>query len=156
MNRNPYSPPESPISDKDPSQTGEPPQTVVWAVWLLRTSIVLGYAALFVGPDIMRDVGDMPPEARTAGLGFFFVVLALMALIYLWLIQKVKVGRNWARLVMLALTVFGIISLLRSSAEQPPLSLAMNAIDALIDVAAMVLIFRPPGSAWFRSQGPAS
>jgi hypothetical protein len=150
--RNPYSPPESPISDKEPSRAVEPPQPVIWAVWLMRASIVLGYSALFVGPDITRDLGDMTPEARTAGVGFFFVVLALMALLYLWLIQKVKVGRNWARLVMLGLTVFGIISVLRSSGIQPPLSLAMNAIDTLIDVAAMVLLFRPPGSTWFRPQ----
>jgi hypothetical protein len=125
---------------------------VIWAVWLLRASIVLGYAVLFVGPDLTRDLGDMPREARTAGVGFFFVVLALMALLYLWLIQKVKVGRNWARLVMLGLTVLGIVSVFRSAGSQPPLSLAMNALDTLIDVMAMVLLFRPPGSAWFRPQ----
>ena len=150
MNRNPYSPPESPI---EPTRDVEPPQAVIWAVWLLRASIVLGYSALFVGPDITRDLGDMPPEARTAGVGFFFVVLALMALLYLWLIQKVKVGRNWARLVMLGLTIFGTLSVLRSSGSQPPIALAMNAIDTLIDVAAMVLLFRPPGSSWFKPQG---
>ena len=156
MNRNPYSPPESPISDKPPSRGVEPPQTVVWAVWLLRASIVLGYSALFVGPDITRDLGDMPAEARTAGVGFFFVVLALMALLYLWLIQKVKVGRNWARMVMLGLTIFGTLSVLRSSGSQPPISLVINAIDTLIDVAAMVMLFRPPGSAWFKTADPAA
>ncbi len=153
MNRNPYSPPESPISNKEPTRSVEPPQPVIWAVWLMRASIVLGYAALFVGPDITRELGDMPSDTRTAGVGFFFVVLALMALLYLWLIQKVKVGRNWARLVMLGLTIFGIISVFRSSESQPAISLAMNAVDTLIDVTAMVLLFRPPGSSWFRPQG---
>lgn len=134
---------------------GEPPRTVIWAVWLMRASILLGYAGLFVGPDITRELRGASPDELTFNLAFFFVVLALTALVYLWLIQKVKVGRNWARIVMLVLTAFGILALVPSAGAQSPVQLALNFIDTLIDVAAMVLVFRPPGSQWFRPAGAA-
>jgi hypothetical protein len=124
----------------------------MWAVWLMRVSLVLGYASLFLVQDLTAEMGDVPPETRTASIGFFFFVLALTALVYLWLIQNVKTGRNWARIVMLILTVLGVGSLLLSGDETPPLMRAVSVVDTIIDVTAMVLIFRPPGAAWFASR----
>ena len=117
----------------------------------MRSSLLLGYAALFVGPDIARALRDMPVDDRALGLGFYLGFLALMAVVTLWVIHQIQIGRNWARMVMLGLTVFGILSVLRTAGSDPPVSLLMNAVDTLIDVTAMVLLFKPPGSDWFRS-----
>ena len=147
MARNPYEPPRSPVSDS--ASRGVPPKQVIWSVWLMRISLVVGYASLLLVQDITIEMGDVPAENRTATVGFFFFVLALTALVYLWLIQSVKNGRNWARMVMLVLTVLGIGSMLLGGEEAPPLMRAFSVLDTVIDVTAMVLLFRAPGSAWF-------
>jgi hypothetical protein len=122
----------------------------------MRISLVVGYASLLLVQDITIEMGDVPAESRTASVGFFFFVLALTALVYLWLIQSVKDGRNWARMVMLILTVLGIGSMLLGSDEAPPLMRAFSFVDTVIDVTAMVLIFRAPGAAWFERKSPQS
>ncbi len=146
-NQNPYRPPQAPVSD--PGRRGVPPKQVMWAVWLMRISLVVGYASLFLVQDLTAQMGDLPPESRTASVGFFFFVLALTAVVYLWLIQNVKDGRNWARIVMLVLTVLGIGSMLLGGDEAPALVRAVSVADTIIDVTAMVLIFKAPGSEWF-------
>ena len=149
MARNPYQPPGSPVSDS--SRGGQPPKQVIWAVWLMRLSVVIGYSSLLLVPDLAAEMGDVPAEARTASLGFFFAALALTAVVYLWLIQSVKNGRNWARIIMLVLTGLGVFSMLLGGDNTPPVMRAISVIDTIIDVTAIVLIFRAPGSTWFAS-----
>src|SRR5262249_36824028 len=144
---NPYEPPGAPLLD--PSRRGDPPKQVMWSVWLMRLSLFIGYASLFLMPDLTAEIGDVPAEARSASLVFFFIALALTGLVYLWLIQKVKDGRNWARIVMLLLTGLGTVSMLMSEGNGPGLVRAISVVDTIIDITAMVLVFRAPGSAWF-------
>lgn len=124
---------------------------MTWAVWLLRASLVIGYASLFLVDDLSAALGDVPSEARSASMVFFFIVLALTGLVYLWLIQCVKDGRNWARILMLVLTVLGVFSMLASAGddEAPMVIHFISVIDTIIDVTAMVLLFRAPASDWF-------
>ena len=151
MARNPYEPPGSPVSEPGRRPRGEPPQQVTWAVWLLRTSLVIGYASLFLVEDLTAALGDVPADARSASMVFFFIVLALTGLVYLWLIQSVKDGRNWARILMLVLTGLGVFSLLAGAGddETPMVIHLIGVIDTVIDVSAMVLLFRAPASHWF-------
>ncbi len=151
MANNPYDPPRAPVSDSP--RRGEPPKQVIWSVWLMRLSLVIGYSSLFLVPDMTAQMGAVPAETRSASIGFFFIALALTALVYLWLIQNVKTGRNWARVIMLLLTGLGVFSLL-IGAEAPPLVRTISVVDTIIDITAMVLIFRAPGSAWFAPLAP--
>ena len=146
---NPYRPPGSPVSD---SSRGEPPKQVIWAVWLMRLSLIVGYSSLFLVPNLLAEIGDVPPETRSASVAFFFIALALTAVVYLWLIQNVKNGRNWARIIMLLLTGLGVFSTFLGGDNGPSLVRAISVIDTIIDITAMVLIFRAPGSAWFASK----
>lgn len=125
----------------------------MWAVWLLRTSVVIGYASLFLVQDLAAALGDVPADAGMVPMVFFFIVLALTAMVYLWLIQCVKDGRNWARIVMLLLTALGVFSMITGSAETPALIRVVSVIDTMIDVTAIALLFRVPGSLWFSSRG---
>jgi hypothetical protein len=149
--RNPYEPPGSRVTDAE--RRGQPPKQVIWAVWILRLSIVIGYSSLFLVDDLTAAVGDVPAETRSASMVFFFIVLALTAVVYLWLIQCVKDGRNWARIVMLLLTVLGVFNMLAAGDNAPALIRAISVTDTIIDVTAMVLLFRAPGSLWFSSRG---
>jgi len=151
VTRNPYEPPGSPVSES--AKRGEPPKQVIWSVWLLRASVVIGYASLFLVQDLTAALGDVPAEARSASMVFFFIILALTAVVYLWLIQCVKDGRNWARIIMLVLTALGVFSMISSGDETPAVIHAISVIDTIIDVTAMALLFRLPGSLWFSSRG---
>ena len=148
MANNPYSPPTS-----DVAKTREPPKQVIWAVWMMRLSVLIGYASLFLVQDLTTALGDVPAETRSASVVFFFIVLALTAVVYLWLIQCVKDGRNWARIVMLLLTALGVFSMITNNGDTPAVIQAISVADTLIDVTAMVLLFRAPGSLWFSSRG---
>lgn len=152
MARNPYEPPGTPLSESGPR--GDPPKQVVWAVWLMRASLVIGYASLFLVQDLTAALGDVPEDTRSASLAFFFVVLALTAVVYLWLIQCVKDGRNWARILMLVLTALGVFSMLANAGENdaPAVIRVISIIDTIIDVTAMVLLFRAPASDWFAAR----
>lgn len=147
MTRNPYQPPGSPVSESGPR--GTPPREVIWAVWLMRISLVLGYASLFLVQDLTAALGDVPAESRSASTVFFFIVLALTAVVYLWLIQCVKDGRNWARILMLVLTVLGVFSMLAGSEGTASGIRLISVVDTIIDVSAIVLLFRPQASEWF-------
>jgi hypothetical protein len=149
--RNPYEPPSSPVSEPGPRRRVEPPQQVTWAVWLLRASLVIGYASLFLVEDLAAALGEVPAEARSASMVFFFIVLALTGLVYLWLIQCVTDGRNWARILMLVLTVLGLFSMLVGAGDDdaPMVIHLISVMDTIIDVTAMVLLFRTPASDWF-------
>jgi hypothetical protein len=103
--------------------------------------------------DLTAAIGDVPAETRSTSMTFFFIVLALTAVVYLWLIQCVKDGRNWARIVMLLLTVLGVFNMLAAGDNAPGLIRAISVTDTIIDVTAMVLLFRAPGSLWFSSRG---
>jgi len=130
----------------------EPPRQVLWSVWLMRLSVVIGYSSLLLVPDLTAEMGDVPAETRSASVTFFFIALALTAIVYLWLIQSVKNGRNWARIIMLLLTGLGVFSTLIGGDGAPPLVRAISVIDTIIDITAMVLVFRAPGSTWFASR----
>ena len=151
MARNPYEPPGSPVTDS--ARRGQPPRQVIWAVWILRLSLIIGYSTLFLVDNLTAALGDIPVETRSASMIFFFIVLALTAVVYLWLIQCVKDGRNWARIVMLLLTVLGVFNMLAGGNEAPALIRAISVTDTIIDVTAMVLLFRAPGSLWFSPRG---
>ena len=153
MARNPYEPPGAPVSPS--ARGGEPPKQVIWAVWMMRISVVIGYASLFLVQDLAAALGDVPAETRSASVVFFFIVLALTAVVYLWLIQCVKDGRNWARIVMLLLTVLGVFSLLAGGDETPAVIHVISVADTIIDVTAIVLLFRTPGSDWFGPRNAA-
>lgn len=115
----------------------------------MRISLVLGYASLFLVQDLTAALGDVPAESRSASTVFFFIVLALTAVVYLWLIQCVKDGRNWARILMLVLTVLGVFSMLAGSEGTASGIRLISVVDTIIDVSAIVLLFRPQASEWF-------
>jgi hypothetical protein len=116
---------------------------------MMRISLIAGYISLFLVQDLTAALGDVPSDARSISMVFFFIVLALTAVVYLWLIQCVKDGRNWARILMLVLTVLGVFSMLANSNEAPSAMRLVSVMDTIIDVSAIVLLFRPPASEWF-------
>jgi hypothetical protein len=118
------------------------------AVALLWLSLALGIPELFLGPGRAEEGG--------AGTAFVVVVALLFFAFAAFLNVKIYQGRNWARIVLLVLTVLSVVMMLFPSDESQakgPLMQGLYLLDVLIDVVAMYLVFAKPGSLWFKRQG---
>jgi cell division protein FtsW (lipid II flippase) len=150
MSRNPYSPPEAPVGTPE-EPLRERPKQVAWASWLLWASVLLGFVTLYVSDDVSRSMEEMDEEMRGLMRVFMIVFMAVTVAIYLWCIDRMRAGRNWARVVLLAFLLLGITSdLMPGEFEESAAYIGLRAIDLVLQVAAMVLMFRAPGSEWFR------
>lgn len=156
MSRNPYSPPEAPVSDNTTElPVSQRPKQITWASWAFWISLVLGYASVFLGDMLDQSIAEFSGEERTFAMGGIIVVMVITTVLYLWFIQRMRAGRNWARIVLLVFTVLGLLSELMpdgGGVELSPLWLAVRVLDVLLQIGAIVLMFTPPGSGWFRQQ----
>ncbi len=78
-----------------------------------------------------------------------FASIALIGTAYLWLVHHVRKGRNWARMTVFVLVAIGIIESAFSRPRQQPLPFVLNLLEVLLDIAALTLLFREPGTQWF-------
>jgi hypothetical protein len=153
--RNPYSPPETPIRDGSPDRPPSlRPQQIIWASWMMWASLIIGFAALYFEGDLIDEaLSDFSEDERGIARGFTIAALALTAALYLWFIDRMRAGRNWARIVLLVFTLLGFIGELtpgESVPDMPAMWIAMRIVDVLLQIAALVLMFTRPGSEWFR------
>ncbi len=44
--------------------------------------VIIGYASLFLVQDLGAALGDVPADTRSASMVFFFIILALTAVVY--------------------------------------------------------------------------
>jgi cell division protein FtsW (lipid II flippase) len=152
MSRNPYSPPEAPVSTPE-EPLRERPKQIVWASWLLWASVLLGFLSLYVSDDLSRSMEDMDEEMQSYMRIFLIVFMAVSVAVYLWCIDRMRAGRNWARVVLLVFLLLGVTTeLMPGEFERSALYIATRAIDMVLQVTAMVLMFKPPGSDWFSAQ----
>ena len=151
MSHDPFAPPRADL-DVPPEDRGPPPRRVVIAVGLAVGSFVLGLLmnlAFFFGAwKIVGQEGANFPQLVGA--------LAMFAL-YCALAWKIRLGRNWARIVFLVITVLGLFGLLSSVAllgswlkGLPSIYWALTGSKVVIEVAAAVLLFTGEAKAWFR------
>jgi hypothetical protein len=122
------------------------PQAVTIAVMLYIASLFLGVGVMMLDYDYMVAQMQMP----AAGLYVAMIVSILITLLLIW---KISQGRNWARIVMLVLFVFGSYTAFTTtmqSFERSTLLGLLQTAQMLIQIAALVLIFIPPGSEYFK------
>ena len=151
MARNPYSPPEAPVESRAPGPQRPRPKQVEWASWCLWGSIAIGFSALFFSDELKNALGDISADLRSLARGFLVVFLALFTALYLWLIQRMRAGRNWARVVLLVLTLMSLLGDLSPGIwSEPAILIASSVVDVALQIAAIVLMFGRPGSEWFR------
>ncbi len=146
MARDPrYAPPATEVADPPlvPALPARPRQVQI-AVALLWLSLVLGI------PE--AALSNRPVDGGGAGVALVVVMLLLFGLVG-FLNVKIYQGRNWARIVVLALTALSVVMMLFPPDEvqaEGPLLQGFYLFDVLIEVAAMYLVFSKPGSLWFR------
>lgn len=123
----------------------ERPLEVTAAVYLLYIGLLFLPARAFLE-------FSLPGGNRQEGVGAL-VALPVGALLY-YLIWK---GKNWARITFLILSFLGILAFVIESLGKPPVSgaLGISRVTLLVveigfDFTALVLLFRPASSDWYK------
>lgn len=120
------------------------PQQVAIAVKLMLFGLILGPVVLALDYDYM--VALVPAAGLLGAVAFSILISGL-------LIWKIWQGRNWARIVMLVFFVLGCYTAFNAivqSFERSALLGGLQALQQLCQLAALVLLFIPPGSEYFK------
>ena len=151
MERNPYAPPVSAVTD--PAEfRGERPKEVTLAVKLLWISFFLGLAGTFLQPITATTPGHSVP-------GQWIIVLIGGAIVFgMWalVIAKIAQGRNWARILFLVLVVLGLavtISVIPTALalyKARPSSGVLSLTNFVLEVYTMYLLLTAPAREWFK------
>ncbi len=126
------------ISQKTVQQ--ERPMQVTTAVYLLYAALVIGLLGLF----------DLPGDVQTQNISATFIAqwvvlfTAMIAFIYYMILR----GKNWTRIIFLVFFVSGVI--MDMLGPKHPLHIVSLTIQTIIGVAAVILLFLPSSSQWFR------
>jgi len=140
--RNPYAPPKAVVAEVE-STIARPP-AVNTAMKLLWVSFALTFVEVALDWE-----GSVAGDART-----FLIFASLGIAITLWLYLKIRVGRNWARITYLVLTVISgpfVFIELPEIAQRAPIAAGLTLIDLFLVLYALYLLFFP-GREWFRAR----
>ncbi len=170
-----YGPMPSPGSGQPPREPEERPLTVRAGLGAFVASIVLSLAgSVFAFADWDRYIGatlagspalDDPafrdtgidPQTFVEGMATLFVVLSLVfAALYALFVWFAWRGHNWARVVLFVLGGLGIagglVNLGGAGSSPFPSLTALSLFSFAALVAGVVLLSRPPSSAWYASE----
>jgi hypothetical protein len=142
--RNPYAPPQAPLAEAP--RSADPPPAVKAAMKLFWASLFLTF--IEIAFDWERAAVGVAPMLIVILTVF---MCSIQVLLYLYIAR----GRNWARITFLVLFVISLFVTLPSAPElarSAPLYAGVLAIDALLVLCALYLVFFP-GRGWF---GPRS
>ena len=145
MGQSPYAPPASHVSDPpDAQQLFPKPKQVRIAVGLLWLSLVVYIPTLYFEYRQLPSYGEL--------ILFTILVSAILGFAA-FLNVKISKGRNWARIVFLALVAISLLSYLvpdGGTRAVTSIESALSIIASALDVVALYLLFSWPGALWFR------
>jgi hypothetical protein len=152
MNYNPYSPPKAAVTDAGDSALDSRPRAVTIALLLVAVNVAIGFwGVLRMWPGI--SIGTV----AAAAVAWRLARLLLVA----WLCYQIARARNWARVILLVLTLLGALSFIFQLwiglTQMPagvrmamdPKAIALMALPLVLNIAALFLLF-VPGRKWFR------
>jgi len=123
----------------------------------VRLSVNLVWASIVISPF---QLAFEPAKSQVAAQPIAFLGIAVSVAILALLNYKVGAGRNWARWTMLVLATLTVVSALPTLSQLYAASAYASIIvyfaQAALQLAALVLIFTKPGSAWFGKRPPAA
>ncbi len=151
---NPYRAPQAQLIDVPPSgeERGPRPGQVAIAVGLLWLTLLIQAGALTF---LWRLFRLFPP--------FMFVVAGVITAVWAltaFLVAMIERGHNWARITYLVAFLIGLpfsaMSILANldHAQAPIVGIVAAVAQILLQIAAVVMLFTGPSSAWFRGESP--
>ncbi|MET0133227.1 MAG: hypothetical protein ABW215_06500 [Kibdelosporangium sp.] len=130
----------------------KPPRDVTVAFWIWLASTVLSAILQIIGADAFVELylkqtagqpqAEVPPGTLKMAFIIGVVVVSLVMALFSW---KMWSGRNWARMLLTFLGVFGLIT----QASSVGLSSVLGLVGVLITIAGLVFMFMPPARAYF-------
>ena len=142
------------------------PGEIVWAFWLLIASTVESVAAGLLNltdhaytEQMARriQIQNLDPAqeqaiARAVSGNAIVFTLVVSVLIWVLLAFKVRAGRNWARVLVIVLWLFGAVGLWAFFSQYPSgVSQILAVVPSLLILAAIVAMFRPRARVFFRA-----
>ena len=119
---------------------------MTYAVWLIWMSIVLNIPTSIYEFGRIQDGGLLVESSLVVAFVLVYGLEIALALL-------IGRGRNWARitfLVLVALSFASVLPGLPVFLTYPVSQLALNTGILAAELAAIYLLFTPPGSRWFR------
>jgi hypothetical protein len=89
--------------------------------------------------------------AILAGKIFVAVIVAIIIVLRLLFIFKMRQGKNWARITLTVLAALGILLTLFGISGAPIVSMILSVLMSLLVAAAVVFMFRPLPNAYFNA-----
>ena len=133
----------------DPKMPARPTTvTASFFTWLLATALGVVTAVFsFVSAGNVVAEGDATTTANFFGITYVFAGLLVLVLtaIQAVVVWRMRVGRNWARVVLTVLAVLQVVNAIFSLG----LNLALGSIGIVLVVVATVLMWLPSANAFF-------
>ena len=120
------------------------PQLVVTAIFLLWASLAIG---------VVKMLLDFSYLSGVASAAFTNFILIFTFVLIAFLISKISVGRNWARITFLFIFIIGVLPILPIVLGEFSRSAVVGALSVAqigLQVYALFLLFTLPCSSWFR------
>jgi hypothetical protein len=163
-------PPPGAYSPGQAPSRGTRPKEVEISFWLWIVTLVLGVVGALITfmqinqirADVINQTLARNPaadrsvieRALTIGLDVGVVVGLLFVIAEFIFVFLMRVGRNWARIVLAVLGGLGVLGLLIGLPGATGVRLIAGSLQLLLLIGAIVTMFRPAANAWFRPRSP--
>ena len=135
MSENPYAPPRASVDQT--GNRGTRPIQVTFALRLLVANFCLGL--LLDPPTTLQSAASVLP--------FLLFALGLLA----WLYNEISLGRNWSRITLLVIIIFG--GIVNANAPRSKLPLSLDYVLSVgISLVILWLLFFSAGRRWFSAR----
>lgn len=133
------------------------PKSLVWFDRLYLGSMVLGAIGVFVALPVTRKMLATSPATAGFGDGFIFATslggVAVSLLLWYFISRRASNVSKWLLVVMLAMGLIGLPNNVQMIAQYSWLVPAFTVVNTLLQLAAVIFLFRPDARRWFASKG---
>jgi heme A synthase len=143
--------------------------TKAFALWLasVAVSLVGQLIAYPAASGMIREAVERgaessgspipPADVETimrVGLAIGLALIVLLAAVWVLVGFKLRAGRNWARVLVAAVTVVGVVSMLATADGFSSLPTILTLVQNLLAIAVVVYLYRPESSTYFSKPKP--
>ena len=134
------------------------PASIIMFERLFLASLALGVVIFLAGYEAMMDQLGREPAVVQLGIGGGFMIglmvvsVAINLLLWFLIARKASTVAKW---ILVVLTVIGVGGFLASLATTPmtwDLATLLSVLSYLLEVAAVVFLFRADAMAWFKGE----
>ncbi len=118
----------------------------------VRWAISLFWASLAVGP--IKTAMEWRHLKTLGPISFVLFTLIITIGFLSFLVWKLAIGKDWARITFMVLFVLGLpfgVPLIRAEFGRQPTVGILGVIQTMMQVAGLWLVFTAPGKNWFKT-----